>query len=118
VIWLILGIKKNNSEAENVKWLMINTKKCPNCRKFIEKNQGCNHMTCRKEASGCGYEFCWICMGEWSAHAKDYYNCNKFDENRKKEIEEEQKDAKYDLEKYVFYFNRWMNHQKSNATCL
>ena len=54
--------KKNNSEAENVKWLMVNTKKCPNCKKFIEKNQGCNHMTCRKEAGGCSYEFCWICM--------------------------------------------------------
>ena len=105
--------KKNNSEAENVKWLMVNTKKCPNCKKFIEKNQGCNHMTCRKEAGGCSYEFCWICMGEWSSHAKDYYNCNKFDAEKAKKIEDEGKNAKFELEKYVFYFNRWMNHQKA-----
>ncbi len=105
--------RKNNSEAENVKWLMVNTKKCPACKKFIEKNQGCNHMTCRKEAGGCGYEFCWICMGEWISHTKDYYNCNKFDAEKAKKMEEEGKNAKYELEKYVFYFNRWMNHQKA-----
>jgi len=105
--------KKNNSEAENVKWLMVNTKKCPACKKFIEKNQGCNHMTCRKEAMGCGHEFCWICMGEWTSHARDYYNCNKFDPEKAKAIEEEGKNAKFELEKYVFYFNRWMNHQKA-----
>jgi ariadne-1 len=105
--------RKNNSEAENVKWLMVNTKKCPSCKKFIEKNQGCNHMTCRKEAGGCGYEFCWICMGEWLSHTKDYYNCNKFDTEKAKKMEEEGKNAKFELEKYVFYFNRWMNHQKA-----
>lgn len=35
-------------------------KKCPNCRTWIEKNSGCNHMTCFL----CKYEFCWICMKE------------------------------------------------------
>ncbi len=67
--------KKNNSESENVKWISANTKQCPKCKKFIEKNQGCNHMTCRKEAGGCGHEFCWICFADWKGHNA----CNKFD---------------------------------------
>ena len=34
------------------------------CHKPIEKNKGCNHMTC----SQCRHEFCWICMGPWRQH--------------------------------------------------
>jgi len=32
-------------------------KSCPNCRATIEKDDGCNHMTCR-----CGYHWCWLCV--------------------------------------------------------
>ena len=32
-------------------------KRCPNCKFYIEKNEGCNHMTCRN----CKFEWCWIC---------------------------------------------------------
>lgn len=32
-------------------------KRCPGCRKFIEKNGGCNHMKCI-----CGMQFCWRCL--------------------------------------------------------
>lgn len=52
--------KKNRDDAENVKWLTANTKQCPKCHTNIEKNQGCNHMTCNKSVGGCGYEFCWL----------------------------------------------------------
>ena len=31
------------------------TKSCPECKEAIEKNDGCDHMTCR-----CGHEFCWL----------------------------------------------------------
>ena len=31
------------------------------------------HMTCKK----CKYEFCWVCMGEWSAHGTSWYSCNR-----------------------------------------
>jgi hypothetical protein len=38
-------------------------KKCPNCRHHIEKNGGCNHMTC----SFCEHEFCWLCKSPYGS---------------------------------------------------
>ncbi|PRP83830.1 IBR domain containing protein [Planoprotostelium fungivorum] len=32
---------------------------CPRCQMAVEKNEGCNHMTCR-----CGAHFCWNCGEE------------------------------------------------------
>ena len=29
------------------KWIKGNTKQCPNCRFYVEKNGGCYHMSCR-----------------------------------------------------------------------
>ncbi|KAL0478681.1 E3 ubq [Acrasis kona] len=33
-----------------------NVKMCPQCKKFIERSSGCQHMTCL-----CGHEFCFLC---------------------------------------------------------
>ena len=38
-------------------------KKCPKCKILIEKNGGCNHMTCPK----CLVHICWRCMGVFDA---------------------------------------------------
>jgi hypothetical protein len=37
-----------------------NFKQCPQCKYWIEKSQGCNHMTCR-----CRNEFCYVCGQLW-----------------------------------------------------
>ena len=37
-------------------------KKCPYCGIIIEKQSGCNHITCSK----CGYQWCWLCNNEYS----------------------------------------------------
>ena len=49
--------QKNSAESENITWIMANTKKCPKCGVNIEKNQGCNHMTCRKATGVAGTSF-------------------------------------------------------------
>ncbi|CAF1326214.1 unnamed protein product [Adineta ricciae] len=40
------------------RWINGNTKACPKCHAHIEKNEGCDHMTCAK----CKHEFCWQCL--------------------------------------------------------
>jgi ariadne-1 len=42
---------------------------CPSCKVIIEKDGGCNHMTC----SICFHEFCWSCKEDFSSH--DYHKC-------------------------------------------
>ena len=52
--------RMSKGEDDSANWMKINTKPCPKCKRPIEKNQGCNHMTCR-----CGYEFCYVCGGKY-----------------------------------------------------
>ena len=44
---LVLWGEKCANESETANWILLNTKKCPNCSSRIEKNQGCNHMNCK-----------------------------------------------------------------------
>ena len=105
--------KSKGDENENTKWLLINTKQCPNCKKHIEKNQGCNHMTCRKEAGGCGYEFCWICLGEWRPHGTSYYNCTRANPNILRKNEEKIKNIKSEMERYDKSFTAYKDEENA-----
>lgn len=51
-------------DLPSANWIAQNCKQCPKCKSEINKNGGCNHMTCRK----CNNEFCWICLLTWSTH--------------------------------------------------
>ncbi|GAM27869.1 hypothetical protein SAMD00019534_110450 [Acytostelium subglobosum LB1] len=107
-------LQKASDESENVTWMLANTKKCPECRSPIEKNGGCMHMTCRKNAGGCGFEFCWLCRGPWTEHGSatgGYYNCNKYDKSKAKEDDDKAADAKTELEAYMFYYHRYESHK-------
>ncbi|KAJ5076673.1 intein-containing e3 ubiquitin-protein ligase ari5-related precursor [Anaeramoeba ignava] len=63
-------INEGKKDTETDSWMNENTKPCPKCKVLIEKNGGCNHMTCYK----CHYEFCWICLDPWAGHTS-YYTC-------------------------------------------
>eukprot|EP01099_Mayorella_cantabrigiensis_P001949 TRINITY_DN1840_c0_g1_i1.p1 TRINITY_DN1840_c0_g1~~TRINITY_DN1840_c0_g1_i1.p1 ORF type:complete len:479 (+),score=84.70 TRINITY_DN1840_c0_g1_i1:82-1518(+) len=95
---------KESSESENINWLTANTKRCPKCRAPIEKNGGCMHMTCRKNAGGCGHEFCWLCRADWRNHG----TCNKSEDILKEEAEAAAK--KTELDRYIHYYHRYQSH--------
>ncbi|KAE9975165.1 hypothetical protein Vi05172_g8515 [Venturia inaequalis] len=102
-------MKKCEDDSETANWISANTKECPRCHSTIEKNGGCNHMTCRK----CKHEFCWMCMGVWSEHGTSWYNCNRFEEKSGHEARSEQAKSRQSLERYLHYYNRYANHEQS-----
>lgn len=107
--------KKCADDSETYNWIAANTKDCPqkNCGVPIEKNDGCFMMTCQK----CRYQFCWLCCESWASH-NDHFRCNKFNEGK---LENKPSwmdgrtgtEARSALDRYLFYYNRFINHQNS-----
>jgi len=66
-------IRKNFNDPDinqkTLEWVQKYTKDCKKCNSPIEKNGGCNHMRCSK----CSYQFCWVCLGEWTGGT--HYSC-------------------------------------------
>eukprot|EP01061_Rhynchopus_euleeides_P029636 TRINITY_DN487_c1_g2_i1.p1 TRINITY_DN487_c1_g2~~TRINITY_DN487_c1_g2_i1.p1 ORF type:complete len:2320 (+),score=491.29 TRINITY_DN487_c1_g2_i1:121-7080(+) len=48
--------RRRRTDEEASQRMVLNMKRCPKCRTPIEKNDGCNMMTCT-----CGCKFCWLC---------------------------------------------------------
>ena len=47
----------------------LNYRQCQQCKFWVEKNTGCNHMTCR-----CKHNFCYQCGGKWGVCVHSNYN--------------------------------------------
>ena len=105
-------VDKVTSEA----WIAKNSNPCPKCKMPIEKNDGCNHMTCSK----CAHDFCWVCLGRWAIHGSrtgGYYQCNRFRAakrakdhldalKQKAETESKKKNTRY----FKHVYSRYTNH--------
>ncbi|XP_012066175.1 probable E3 ubiquitin-protein ligase ARI7 isoform X2 [Jatropha curcas] len=115
-------ILKNSAESENMNWILANSKPCPKCKRPIEKNQGCMHMTCTPP---CKFEFCWLCLGAWSDHGErtgGFYACNRYEAAKQEgaydEAERRREMAKNSLERYTHYYERWASNQTSRQKAL
>ncbi|KAH9695873.1 putative E3 ubiquitin-protein ligase ARI1 [Citrus sinensis] len=81
-----LWAKKCRDESETVNWITVHTKPCPKCHKPVEKNGGCNLVSCI-----CGQAFCWLCGGAtgrdhtWSRIAG--HSCGRYKEDKAKKTE-------------------------------
>ncbi|KFK25556.1 hypothetical protein AALP_AA8G130200 [Arabis alpina] len=104
--WMI----KNSDESENTNWILANTKPCPKCKRSIEKNMGCMHMSC---PAPCKHQFCWMCLTQWDTSC---YGCNKYDKGD--ETEKKRIKARQAIDRYVFYFERWAANQSSRRKAM
>ncbi|XP_010470422.1 PREDICTED: probable E3 ubiquitin-protein ligase ARI8 isoform X1 [Camelina sativa] len=115
-------ILKNSAESENMNWILANSKPCPKCKRPIEKNQGCMHITCTPP---CKFEFCWLCLGAWTEHGEKtggFYACNRYEAAKQDgifdESEKRREMAKNSLERYTHYYERWATNQSSRQKAL
>ncbi|CAI9762847.1 unnamed protein product [Fraxinus pennsylvanica] len=115
-------ILKNSAESENMNWILANSKPCPKCKRPIEKNQGCMHMTCTPP---CKFEFCWLCLGAWIDHGErtgGFYACNRYESAKQEGVyddtEKRREMAKNSLERYTHYYERWASNQLSRQKAL
>lgn len=99
-------LKNAREDAGTSQWIKANTRACPKCQGVIEKGGGCNRMTCRH----CNYMFCWLCMQKWDVHGYDEKVCSTWKEP---DATDDMSEAQRNLEKWLFYFDRFNNHELS-----
>ena len=105
-------LAKNVSDSETANWVLTNTKLCPKCRRPIEKNLGCMHMTC---STPCRYEFCWVCLGPWPHRS----GCrSSYQESGMDAAQQRQQQAKASLDRYLYHYERWAVNAKSMQKAL
>eukprot|EP00906_Rhabdomonas_costata_P004654 RCo006862 len=103
-------------ESDNLAYINAHTKPCPTCATPIERNEGCNHMTCVKcKAAGKPPDWCWVCGQIWDfkgKHLSNWYDCPfKAD---KSVLERQKLAAAVDSElfKYVHYYEGYARHEQ------
>jgi hypothetical protein len=64
-------IENDQADGRFSNWAAVNAKPCPNCAVLINKDGGCNHMSCTR----CKTNFCWTCLGDYSRRG---HSCDQF----------------------------------------
>jgi len=68
---------RSNDIITSEEWIASNTKQCPSCKKPIEKNGGCDHMTCT-----CHTEFNWtnlrLMITDWNNRQISFHDRMRF----------------------------------------
>ena len=101
--WKTKCLDKDHVESMN--YINANTKECPKCKVSIEKNGGCNHMSC----SNCKHSYCWLCGYDLTPSGPHTHNCNSYIEKASTDVSE----IRARLKRFVHYCDRFLNHQKS-----
>ncbi|GAV71605.1 IBR domain-containing protein [Cephalotus follicularis] len=107
LIWELWS-KKCQDESETVNWIAVHTKPCPKCHKLVEKNGGCNLVSCV-----CGQAFCWLCgcatgrEHTWTNISN--HSCGRYKEDHEKKAER----ALRNLQRYIHYHDRYKAHTDS-----
>jgi ariadne-1 len=65
-----------------------------------------SRMVCRH----CSFQFCWMCMKDWDVHGYNDSVCSTWKEP---DLTDDMTAAKRHLERWLFYFDRFNNHELS-----
>eukprot|EP00457_Paulinella_chromatophora_P003000 gb/GEZN01003005.1/.p1 GENE.gb/GEZN01003005.1/~~gb/GEZN01003005.1/.p1 ORF type:complete len:676 (+),score=107.22 gb/GEZN01003005.1/:183-2030(+) len=93
--------KDQGSQSLDAKFLLEQTKACPQCGVRTKKEGGCMYIVC----TSCKKPWCWQCGKSdhhvWECTRPVYGGANSG------------KADKDDMERYLFYYERYFNHQQS-----
>ena len=73
--------KNSLQNAATRRLLMRDYKRCPGCSVYLQRTEGCNHMTCK-----CGAQWCYMCKGDWKDHGSQtggYFKCNIYEKQKR-----------------------------------
>jgi hypothetical protein len=80
-------------------WIKANTRPCPKCTCPIQKDEGCNHMTCSNPH--CKHEFCWVCRNDWKLHNTEtggFFRCNRWVEQKEHDFYDSHSNIEHDAQ--------------------
>ncbi|XP_058795293.1 E3 ubiquitin-protein ligase ARIH1-like [Phymastichus coffea] len=97
-------MKVFHKDEANTRWISKNAKPCINCYTPIQKNGGCNSVSCKK----CSHVFCWVCEKSWKLHLF-HYHCSF--QSKQETISSVQPTSSQ--QKYLFYELRFIKHRDS-----
>lgn len=111
--WLQEWTDLELNDSGNQSWLKAHTKKCPKCGTHVEKNDGCNHMTCRLYRA----HWCWHCKTEcWNSQNGDYFKCTGPSKAEKTDLKEE-KEAEIERQKREMYDQHYHQYLNYRSQC-